>query len=125
MALSLEAGSWSGLLRAAARGLLEAGGLESRPRGRRRTADVDLRGGSREELLVDWVNELIFRAWTEGWAPMDVRFAPSGARRIRAGLRGPRLRPGDLSSEVKAASYHGLRVSRRGGRWAATLILDV
>jgi SHS2 domain-containing protein len=86
---------------------------------------VELRGSSREELLVDWVNELIFRVWGEGWVPADVRIESCGSRRVRAVLAGPRLAAGGLAKEVKAASYHGLRVDRRRGRWTATLILDV
>jgi len=120
-----EADSWAGLLKVAAQGLLAAGGIGTASEEPSRGAAVGLEGASREELLVDWLNEWIYRIWCEGWVPYDVRLVEAGERRVRAVLKGNGLRDGEPAREIKAASYHGLSVEFLGGRWTATVILDV
>lgn len=90
----------------------------------RETAELALAAESPEELLVDWINELVFRVGTEHWAPRRIAFAAAEERRLKASLSGERI-SGELAVEVKAATYHGLEVRRARGLWTATVILDV
>lgn len=89
-------------------------------------ASVRLEADSLEELMVDWLNELIYRISGERWVPEDVRVSKAGPRRLEADAAGRGITgswgPG---CEIKAATYHGLKVAKEGELWTATVILDV
>ncbi len=91
--------------------------------------------GARDEasLLVDWLNELIGRSEVEGRAYGEVRqlaitgpgssAAEDGPARLEAEIRGrPVL---TWESALKAATYHGLELERRGGYCRARVLFDV
>ena len=83
--------------------------------------------GGVEQLLVDWLNDLVFLFEGEGvvcrrfafseWSPVLYRAEAFGEAIDEA-----RHEPRDL---VKAATYHGLSVQEVPGRWEARVILDV
>lgn len=71
--------------------------------------------------LVRIVNEALFQLYARGLASTDVRWQRG---RLYLGVRP--LRPGHLpTTEVKAATLHGLDASQVKGRWRATLTLDL
>jgi SHS2 domain-containing protein len=74
-------------------------------------------------LLVDWANELIGRSEHAHRAFRDVRVRSVTARRIVAQVRGPRV--AHWRSALKAATYHGARVTCSNDRWEAELLFDV
>ncbi|MDE3127541.1 MAG: archease [Gemmatimonadota bacterium] len=78
-------------------------------------------------LLVDWANELIGRGEASGRAYDEVRALAIGdagpGLRLAAEVRG-RAVP-DWRSPIKAATYHGASLERRGGRWRARLLFDI
>lgn len=78
-------------------------------------------------LIVDWLNELIYRYEAEGFLPkeFDVTVDKKGTT-LQARCMGESL---DLErhrilSSVKAATYHGLEASHNG-EWRIQVILDV
>jgi SHS2 domain-containing protein len=88
--------------------------------------DVQLTGADREYLLFDWLNELLFR--------FDTAHLVLG--RFEVQIRDDQLRgkawgePLDrsrhlLSHEVKAITYHGLRVEQTPDGWLAEVIVDI
>lgn len=86
---------------------------------------MSLQADSPESLLVDWLNELIYRV-SEGRIPEAVHVATAASGRLEAELLERPLGPAEaLRTEVKSATYHGLKVRRRAGRWTARVILDV
>jgi SHS2 domain-containing protein len=89
---------------------------------------VTLRSESTEDLLVDWLNELIFRCETGHrlYSRFEVVLDDTGCR-LDATIGGE---PIDrerhlLDHEVKAATHHELSVRRDNGGWVAELILDI
>jgi SHS2 domain-containing protein len=90
---------------------------------------VALRAESTAELIVAWLNELIFRLETRHrlYAAFDVTVSPDG-RGLSGTVGGEPIDRGRhvLDHEVKAVTRHGLDL-RRGadGRWVAELILDI
>jgi SHS2 domain-containing protein len=94
---------------------------------------VELEARDPAALLVDWVNELIFRTEVERTVFTEVEpvvteaAAASEAKaagwRLLATLRG--LRDPPLAGQVKAATLHQARVDRTSGGYQANLILDV
>jgi SHS2 domain-containing protein len=89
---------------------------------------VALSSGSTEDLLVDWLNELIFRCETQRrlYSRFDVSLDDMGCR-LAATIGGESIDPGRhlLDHEVKAATHHELSVKRDGDGWVAELILDI
>ena len=90
---------------------------------------VELDARDPATLLVDWVNELIFRTEVEHTVftevdPTVTAEAGTGASwHLKATLRG--LPDPPLAGQVKAATLHQARVDRTTGGYQANLILDV
>lgn len=80
-----------------------------------------------EELLVGWLNDLVFLVEGQGVVCSEVAFESWSPTSYRAVLRGEPADPErhDLRSVVKAATYHGLRVVEDEAGWHARVILDV
>ena len=122
--LELSGATWEEFYLNAARGLLAVYGATAPARRAVGRATVVLEAPSAEELLVDWLNELVFLVSSERWVPRDIRVKEAGPWALRAQAEGPRLEA-PLAREVKGATYHGLKVAKKGGAWTATVILDI
>jgi SHS2 domain-containing protein len=92
------------------------------------TEVVRLSAETTEDLLVDWLNELIFRCETRHrlYAQFDVAVEQNGC--VLAGRIGGE--PIDcqrhiLDHEVKAATRHGLSLRRENDCWVAEVIVDI
>jgi SHS2 domain-containing protein len=84
---------------------------------------VELEAGDRAALLVDWLNELVYRADAEGLVldAFDFERADEGGVSCRA--RGVRAA---MAVPVKAATFHGLAVEAAAdGALEARVILDI
>jgi SHS2 domain-containing protein len=92
-------------------------------------AVIELNAESPADLLVDWLNELIFRAETRHtlYSSYDVRVSDDG-RSLRAEVGGEPIDRDRhvLDHEVKAVTRHAFDL-RRGedGAWVAEFILDI
>ena len=90
---------------------------------------VELEARDPAALLVDWVNELIFRTEVERTVFTEVEPTVAAAEaagapwQLKATLRG--LPDPPLAGQVKAATLHQARVDRTAGGYQANLILDV
>jgi len=83
--------------------------------------------GDLAELLVDWLQELLYRFETERLVPLEYDFQCVGPRDVRAEVGFGRFDPAVHRTrlEVKAVTYHGLQVRQDAGGWSARFILDV
>lgn len=86
---------------------------------------VHVTGLDDEDLLVRWINEVLWLATGEGFvmtrAKIDVR-----EHELHAELRGRRDAAHLVVTEIKSATYHGLRLAREpDGRWLGRVVLDV
>lgn len=77
-------------------------------------------------LLFDWLNELLYAFETEKLllAEFDLRLE---AGELRATCRGEPMDAArhQMEHEVKAITYHGLRVEQNAEGWEAELIVDI
>jgi len=80
-----------------------------------------------EELLVDWLNDLVYLFEGEGIVCRRIEFPDWSETSYHAVLYGETAdaRRHRLRDVVKAATYHGLSVSRDEAGWHARVILDV
>ncbi|MBL7130774.1 MAG: archease [Candidatus Omnitrophica bacterium] len=89
--------------------------------------DVDLKDDNREELLISWLNELIFQFSARSFIPKEFRINKITNEGISAKVFGEKI---DLSrhkilSEIKAATYHELEVKEINGGIQARVIFDI
>jgi SHS2 domain-containing protein len=94
------------------------------------TETVSLEATSIEDLLVDWLNELLYRFEVRNLlvADADVSLRTEGDRwHLDATVRGEDFDPVRHPSRVlvKSATYHSLEVVERGGEWHARIVFDV
>lgn len=109
----------------AAAGLFAVIAEEVEARGTEATLEFRLSAGCPEHLLVDWLSELLYVFEVRGLLlhSFDVR---ATERRLRATALSRPPDAGDrLLREVKAVTYHGLRVERTPTGWMAEVILDI
>jgi SHS2 domain-containing protein len=89
---------------------------------------VTLSAESTEDLLLSWLNELIFRCETKHrlYRRFEVSLDDDG-RRLQAMIWGEPIDRDRhiLDHEVKAATRHCLVVRRDGEAWLAEVILDI
>ncbi len=124
--LWIGAATYKAFYRNAARGFLDILGLKNARGPARSQMSVSLKAITPEELLVDWLNELIYLVHTKRVIPRVMRFDKADATILNARIAGPILNEGAaVAAEIKAATYHGLKVARRGGLLTARVILDV
>jgi SHS2 domain-containing protein len=88
--------------------------------------NVELQGDDRALLLFDWLNELLYRFDTEHllFGKFEVRIMDNA---LKAAAWGEPLDVSrhSLGHEVKAITYHGLRVEKEGDGWLAEVIVDI
>jgi SHS2 domain-containing protein len=88
---------------------------------------VEVEAVSDEELLVRFLNELIYVAEVRefAWRVVEVRVVRPG--RISVVLRGERLDPRrhEVRTSLKAATYHLMEITPGPPAWEARVILDV
>jgi SHS2 domain-containing protein len=121
--LEVEAESLGGLAAEAgqALGLLLLRDVPARPEGSARELQVE--SVDREALLVDWLNEILFLAEVERWVAVEFDILEVSSVHLKASARGVTV--DESPALVKAATFHGLAVEERDGRWQAEVIFDV
>ena len=130
--LEVRGESLEDLLATAARGVFSIM-MDDGPREVAAEADVAAApdpslGDDAAELLVCWLQELLYRFETERLVPLEFDFAEAGPARVRARVGFGRFDPERHAArlEVKAVTYHELAVrEEEGGMWSARFILDV
>jgi SHS2 domain-containing protein len=123
LAFRLEAPTLPALFEEAGRALCEA----MRGRGMRAAAAREERiavaAPDRGALLVEWLNELVFRAEAGQVLFTDFHVERLSERELVARAGGVRVRR--LRNPVKAATMHRLAVAEGTGGFTATVVLDV
>lgn len=84
---------------------------------------VSLSSHDRAALLVDWLNELVFRAEAEDKVFSEFRFARLADRDLDARIRGAHVP--EMRTLVKAATLHDLELTEDPDGASATVVLDV
>lgn len=93
----------------------------------RETKKIELEGENTEDLLVRWLNELLFIS-ESGYFPKNINIEKIDEKSVLAVLEGERidLRKVSLKQEVKAATYHQLEIKKNAsGSLQTTIVFDV
>jgi SHS2 domain-containing protein len=91
-----------------------------------RTLEIDIAGDDREFLLFDWLRTLLYHFDAEHllFRRFEVHVRPDGLHATVHGEPTDRTRH-ELGHEVKAITYHGLRVEQIPAGWLAEVIVDI
>ena len=93
--------------------------MESRP--------VRIEAGDRQQLLVRWLSEVLYLYDGLNFAPRDFKVQMLSSRLLEARVRGEPFdrRRHTVRLDVKAITYHQLKIRRRGpGHWLQ-VFLDI
>jgi SHS2 domain-containing protein len=94
------------------------------------TQSVTLEAGSVETLLVDWLNELVYRFEVQNMLFSDATVTVETRQDrwvLGATVAGELFDPARHPPRVlvKGATYHGLEVRERARGWSARIVLDI
>lgn len=87
---------------------------------------VELAAERTDDLLFDWLAELLYHFDVRGLllSRFEVKLDQTHLRGTARGEPVDRTRH-QLEMEVKAITYHGLKVERRDNHWLAEVIVDI
>jgi SHS2 domain-containing protein len=88
-----------------------------------RWEDVEVGSTDRTALLVDWLNELIYRADADREVPVEFELREAGESAVRGRIRGVQVQ--ESPALVKAATLHGAKVETTARGVEGDVILDV
>ncbi len=90
------------------------------------TEQIHVEGNQREYLLFDWLNELLYRFDSRHLVCSEFKVTVT-ATGLDAEIRGEPLDPNRhvLDHEVKAITYHDLKVEQMPDGWLAEVIVDI
>lgn len=88
---------------------------------------ISLSANNKEELLINWLSELIFRFDVDGFLCNSVSFEDINETSLTACLWGERYSSAKhpLRVEVKAVTYHNLSLEYIDGIWWCSVLLDI
>ena len=89
--------------------------------------DVEIEGEDDEELMVNWLNELIFLFDAKGWLFSKFDIKAINDKILRATCSGEKFKPQvhRVTTELKAATYHSILVSKDRIGWSLRIIFDI
>lgn len=91
------------------------------------TQAVEVRSEDVEALAIDFLSRVLGVIQADHFLPAAVQVTEIDEHAVRGELRGEPYAPGrhELKTEVKAVTYHQLRVAREGDKWVGRVILDL
>lgn len=126
LGLRVTAGDLEELFAEAARGLTSLVVEDPETLKSDRATEFRIEGDDLDLLLIDLLGELLFRFETTGFLGRDFTavHTPGG---LDVEARGEMIegQAHRLAREVKAITYHGLKVERQDDRWMAEVIVDI
>lgn len=127
LAIELWAPSEEALLAEGARAVVDMltdGAAVAGDAERRAERRIDLDTIDREDRLVQWLNEVIVAAISEGFliGTVDIALRDHG---LSATVRGEADAGDKITTELKSATYHDLHVLSGPDGWRARVVIDV
>jgi SHS2 domain-containing protein len=88
---------------------------------------VEAAGGEPEEMLVDWLTEVLLAFELERFVPADLVVSGFGADAISGRLVGETFDPArhEPRCVIKAVTYHDLEIVRAGDAFEVSIVFDV
>jgi SHS2 domain-containing protein len=88
---------------------------------------LNLEAVDREDLLVSWLRELLYFHQSEGYLLNDFVLHDLEEQSLRATVKGEIYEANrhELLREIKAVTYHQLKITQEKKRWVARIVFDI
>ncbi len=94
----------------------------------KKSVKIEIEGNSIEDLLFNWLNELIFYVDAENmfFSKFNVKIDERQCK-LFAECKGENIDPEkhELRTQAKACTYHKLKIEKKGDMWVARVLVDV
>lgn len=89
--------------------------------------DIKLESSSKEDLLVSWLDELLYNFYTKGiiFAEFGIDYISNTQLVARASGRHVGENKNRLKREIKAATYHDLKIKEENDGLSVDIVFDV
>jgi SHS2 domain-containing protein len=93
----------------------------------RETRRILVEGDSREDLLINFLREILYLYNGERWLLKEIRVIKIDQKALEAEARGEPFdeHKHEICKEIKAVTYHQAEVRKSPDGWAARVIFDV
>ncbi len=88
---------------------------------------IDIHADNREDLLVSWLNEMIYRCEVDGMLFSRFEVNRLTHREMDATCYGERIDPQRhrIKTGIKAATYHNVRIDKVDGGYRVQVLFDI
>ena len=88
---------------------------------------IDVKAASKEELLVSWLDELLYNFYTKSIIFFEFDITSISESHIIAKASGRHVgeNRNRLKTEIKAATYHDLEIKKKDERYSVDIVFDV
>jgi SHS2 domain-containing protein len=88
---------------------------------------LEVEGTDRDDLLVNWVRELLYLYQGSGYLLREFRISELGDKLVKAEACGEKVDPDrhEIKKEVVAIAYDKSRMAKTGDQWTAQLIFEI
>lgn len=105
-------------------GLAELLGIKlGQSAGRKRI--IRLKAHDAESLLVNWLNEILYIVQTRHFRPAWVAITHCDGKKLEGTLTGKYSKGEILLREIKAATYHNLKIRKKGKLFKTEVLFDL
>jgi len=84
---------------------------------------IEIQSPDLNSLLADWLNEILSRSDLNNKVYRNFKIEELSENYLRAKIAGQKVNQKQI--EVKAATYYGLDIKKKNGRWEAIVIFDI
>ena len=111
----------------AASGMFEVMGYFAKEikRGSQRELTISLKANNMDELLHDWLSELLSLSDARGLIFNKFEIKKIDERAMTAAVSGAARNQFTFERDIKAVTYHNLKIQQRGGQYYVEIIFDV
>ncbi len=91
------------------------------------TVEIEVDGSDHEDLMINWLRELLYYHQVKRMLFKTFEVEMAGDYSLMARVSGEKFDPlrHTIKTEIKAATYHDLKVEKRPKGWVARVIFDV
>ncbi|MFC1805147.1 archease [Candidatus Omnitrophota bacterium] len=123
--IRVKAGDAQGLFKEAALAMFDIMAERQGPEAKGMHVAIEVKADDLQELFVNWLNELLSLSAVKELIFTDFQIEQFDDKSLKAKATGKDLKSYKVNTEIKAATYHGLKIEEAGGDWEAEVIFDV
>jgi len=113
------------LFRNAARAMFDIIAGEKEKARKKEKVPIEQKADDLEELFLNWLNELLFLSLTKKLIFSDFKINKLEQNSLSAYALGKDIKHYKMDTEIKAATYHELKIEKAADGWKAKVIFDV